>query len=65
VELFFETQMMVLQSTQGEELSDEEMRLLMAPTYAVLLDACRWLAGYFGRRLSIWGGRLEQVASAE
>jgi hypothetical protein len=65
VELFFETQMMVLQTAQDEELSDEELRLLMAPTYAVLVDVCRWIAGYFGRRLSTWGGQLEQVASAE
>jgi hypothetical protein len=64
VELFFETQMMVLQIAQNEELSDEELRLLMAPTSAVLIDACRWLAGYLGRQFSKWGGWLEQAASA-
>ena len=64
MELFFEIQMMSLQIAQTEDLTEEELRQLMSPTSTLLIQLGKPIAAALGQRLSSWGSRLAQIASA-
>ena len=64
MELFFEIHMMTLQMIETEDLTDEELRQLMAPTGTVLIEFGKFIFAAIGQRLSNWGMWKAQNTSA-
>jgi len=60
MDFYFETQLLLLQTIETEELSDEELRQLLAPSSTLLFEAGRWFVGYIGRQFGKWGSWMQQ-----